>query len=217
MKKFFGILAVFFLTLISMPALAGNSGKWIARFRLISVSPDDSSDAIANTGSKVDVDSDVVPEVDLTYMLNEHWGIEIIAATSKHDLSAKGGSLNGANIGSVKVLPPTVTVNYHFTLKDRYHPYVGVGFNYTSFYNYDLSGDLANLGVTHISFDSSTGIAGQLGIDIDLKDNWLINFDIKYIDISTDATIITANGDVLDRVSVDINPWVIGFGVGYRF
>ncbi len=217
MKKFCVAMVLMIMAIFSFSAYAGNGGKWIARFRLISVSPDDSSDAIGNTGSKVDVDSDFVPEFDITYMLNEHWGLELIAATSEHDLSAKGGDLNGADLGSVKVLPPTLTLNYHFTLAEKYHPYLGIGFNYTSFYNYDLSNDLASLGVTHISYDTSTGIAGQVGIDIDLKDNWLLNFDVKYIDISTTATIILNNGEVLDSVDVDINPWVIGFGVGYRF
>jgi len=219
MKKFGFVLFLlaFVSTLNVFAGCAACDGRWILRFRIISVSPDDSSSTIADTGTGVAVDSDVVPEFDVTYMMTEHWGLELIAGTSKHDLSGKDGSLAGADMGSIKVLPPTLTLNYHFTVGEKFHPYVGAGINYTTFYNYDLSGDLASLGVKHISFDSSTGLAGQVGLDIDLKNGWLMNFDVKYIDMSTDAKIILDSGEVLDTVSVDINPWVLGFGFGYRF
>ena len=219
MKKigFVVFLLVFVSALNVFAGCATCDGRWILRFRILSVSPDESSSTIGNTGTGVAIDSDVIPEFDVTYMLTEHWGLELIAGTSKHDLSGKNGSLAGADMGSVKVLPPTLTLNYHFNVGEKFQPYVGVGINYTTFYDYDLSNDLASLDVKHISYDSSTGLAGQVGMDINLKDGWLINFDVKYIDMSTDAKIILKNGDVLDTVSVDVNPWVFGVGVGYRF
>ena len=50
------------------------------------------------------------------------------------------------------------------------------------------------------------------GVDYAIDKNWLINVDVKYIWISTD---VSAAGSKL--TTLDINPWVVGLGVGYRF
>lgn len=211
-------LAVFavVLAVAGSPVLAQDY-HWVARARVISVSPDDSSGTIADTGTGVSVDSAVVPEVDLSYMFNPQWGVEVIAATSQHDLATSGGAIGGLDAGSVWVLPPTVTLQYHPQVTGSLHPYLGVGVNYTLFYSYDLSSDLESAGLSDVDLDDSFGLAGQLGVDIDINERWLFNADVKYIDISTDADLKLASGGVLDTVSVDINPWVFGVGVGYRF
>ena len=187
------------------------------RARLINVSPNDDSSQILDTGTSVAVDDAFVPEVDLTYMFNKKWGLEVIAATSPHDLSTENGALAGADAGEVWVLPPTFTLQYHSGWGEAIDFYAGVGLNYTLFYSYDLSDDLAGLGVTDIDFDSSIGLAGNLGVDFKLSDKWVFNIDIKYINITTDATLELPNDAVLAEVDVDINPIVAGIGVGYRF
>ena len=212
---FVSVLAGFALVTATGPAMAG---EWELRFRMVSVSPNDDSDEIGGTGSTVDVDSDIVPEVDVTYMFNERWGLELIAATSSHNLRASGGTLAGANLGEVAVLPPTLTAQYHFGRDKKADFYLGLGINSTIFYNYDLSSDLATMGVETIKFDSSWGLAAQGGIDIGFgSSKWVWNIDVKYIQISTDADIRLVGGGSLDIVGVDIDPWVFGTGVGYRF
>ncbi len=204
------------LLLLVLPSMATAQG-WIVRARGISVSPNDSSDTITGTGTEVTVDSDVVPELDFTYMLNPTWGLELILATSNHDLATSGGALGGLDAGDVWALPPTLTLQYHFPTSGRVHPYVGAGLNFTLFYDYSLSDDLRAAGVSDIEFDDSIGIAGQVGLDVDFGTNWLLNFDAKYVTISTDAELKLAGGGSLDTVGVDIDPWVIGVGIGYRF
>jgi outer membrane protein len=44
----------------------------------------------------------------------------------------------------------------------------------------------------------------------------MLNFDVKYITISTDASL-KVGSDTLDKIAVDIDPWVYGIGIGYRF
>ena len=56
----------------------------------------------------------------------------------------------------------------------------------------------------------------QAGVDIDLDDRWFFNFDIKYVAISVDATISTAATALSRTTELDINPVIIGFGVGYK-
>ena len=76
--------------------------------------------------------------------------------------------------------------------------------------------DLAGLGVTDINFSNSFGLAGDIGLSVNLGKSFHINGDIKYIQIQTDADI-KVGSDTLDKVKTDINPWVFGLGVGFRF
>jgi outer membrane protein len=116
----------------------------------------------------------------------------------------------------VSILPPTVVLQFHPFPGGLFDFYIGAGVNYTNFYDYDLSGDLADVGVTDIDFDSSFGLAGDVGLNIWLGNHFNINGDIKYVQISTDAKI-KVDGGLLDTVTVDINPWIFGVGVGWRF
>ena len=212
MKKALGFMFVISCGLMSM----AQDGGLLFRVRLIDVAPNDDSSEILDTGTQVAVDSAAVPELDLTFMLNKSWGLEIIAATSPHDLSTVNGALGGADAGEVWVLPPTLTLQYH-SGGESVDFYAGIGINYTLFYNYDISDDLLGLGVDDVDFDNSFGFAGNMGIDFKLKGNWVFNIDLKYIDMATDAEILLVGGGVLDTVDVDINPFVGGIGIGYRF
>jgi outer membrane protein len=209
------VLALLFAVLL-VPAVT-ESADWIARLRAISISPNDSSSTILDTGTAVTVDSKATVEVDITMMLSDTWGLELIAATAAHDLATSGGDLGGVSAGEVSVLPPTLTLQYFFATDSGLHPYAGVGVNFTLFYDYELSDALAGVGATDVDFDNSFGLAGDLGLDIDLGEKWLLNFDLKYIMIDTDATIKVAGGGSLDTVQVDIDPWVYGIGIGLRF
>jgi outer membrane protein len=206
---------VLFAVFVIAGASAADAQSWVLRARGISIDPDASSSTIGDTGTSVDVDSATTLEVDLTRKFNKFFGLELIAATAKHDIDAVGGALAGASAGSVKVLPPTLTFQWFILGEGMFSPYIGAGINYTYFYDYSLSDDLAGAGVTDIDFDDSMGFAGNIGLDINLG-NLIINGDIKYIQIDTDATRMTATGP-LATISVDVNPWVFGVGVGYRF
>jgi len=203
------------IAMLAMP-LAADAGDWILRARVINVDPNESSDEIGDFGSTVAVDSATTLEVDVTWMFVKNFGVEVIAATTGHDLTAAGGALDGASLGSVKVLPPTATLQWHPFPGGLLDFYIGAGLNFTLFYNYDLSDDLAGLGVTDIKFSNSTGLAGNIGLSVNLGSHFHINGDIKYIQIGTDADIKVGD-DTLDSVKVDIDPWVFGLGVGYRF
>lgn len=203
------------LMLLVLPAVSQAQDNWILRVRGISISPNDSSSEILDTGTEVTVDSKTTFEVDLTYMFSDNVGLEVIAATARHDLATAGGALGGADAGSVKVLPPTVTLQYFFG-GETIRPYIGAGVNFTYFYSYNLSEDLAGLGITDVEFSNSFGFAGNFGIDFSLGGSWLLNLDAKYIMISTDADLMVG-GDVLDTIDVDVDPWVYGVGIGYRF
>jgi len=57
------------------------------------------------------------------------------------------------------------------------------------------------------------GPALQAGIDYNLQDKWLLNVDVKKIWFSTDVNAVG-----LGKIdNLDVDPWVVSFGVGKKF
>ncbi len=203
--------ALALLAASAQPAYA-EAGDWIIRARAIMVAPNEDTDPVL--GSELGLNNSVMPEVDFTYMWTKNIGTELILATTKHKISHPAGKL-----GSTWVLPPTLTLQYHFAPDAKIRPYVGAGVNYTIFYSEKTTPTLtAALGAasTGLSLKSSFGYAVQAGVDVDLNDKMFVNLDVKYIDMTTKAGI-SANGAPAARLGVDINPLVVGVGVGWRF
>lgn len=201
---------------------AAEDNPWMVRGRVIGVLPSESADlSVAGTalGGDVKISNEYVPELDITYFFNKNIAAELILATTQHNVKATNVSaVGGANVdlGDVWVLPPTLTVQYHFTEMGQFKPYVGAGVNATLFYNED-EGPVAD----SIDYDSSVGPALQVGFDYDLDGQpggWAFNADVKKIWINTKATVdfTTALGATV-KADVDINPIVAGVGFGYKF
>lgn len=202
-----------------------EQGDWVVRARGIVIHPNDDSGLISLNGTPVsntgvNVDTNVVPELDVTYMFLRNWGVELIAGTSIHTVNSEGSGLglpNGFDLFDTWVLPPTVTLQYHFLPDGKIRPYVGIGANYTKFFAANATSALEKTlkGPVGVNLDSSWGWAAQGGVDISLKGNWFINLDLKYIDMSTTAYLKTPIGNL--SVDVDVDPVVFGAGIGYRF
>ncbi|WP_431121921.1 OmpW/AlkL family protein [Flagellimonas flava] len=187
-----------------------DTSKWQFRLRGIVVTPDESAD-IETIGGDASISTAVVPEFDISYFFNENWSLELILATTKHDVEAVGTAAGDLDLGHVWLLPPTLTGQYHFTGGD-FVPYVGAGLNLTLFYGVD-EGPVAD----DVDYDTSIGYALQGGFDYMLNDKWFLNLDVKKLFLNTDATVnaTTALGATVGA-DVDINPWIIGFGVGVK-
>lgn len=184
--------------------------KWQVRFRMIGVFPNESA-TIQTIGGDVDIAPSYVPELDFTYFFSENWSAELILGTTNHDVKAIQTAAGEIDLGDVWLLPPTLTLQYHFAT-EGFRPYIGTGLNYTIFYGVDSGA------VDDVEYDNSVGFAFQGGFDFDLDDKWFLNLDAKYILLSTDATVdaTTALGATVGA-DVDINPLVIGLGVGMKF
>lgn len=181
---------------------ADGDSPWMVRARAIAVVPDESA-SVSPIGGSVDIDDDYVPELDISYFFTDNIAAELVLATANHDVSS---SVVGS-LGDVALLPPTLTLQYHFAPKRTFSPYVGAGVNYTFFYKEHGAAGLP------IDYDDSFGWALQAGADFWINEEWSINVDIKKIFLSTDVSI--AGGAV--TADVDIDPWIFGLGVGYRF
>lgn len=199
MKK--SLLAVLALAAISSAAFA-DQGDILARLRAINVSPNVSTDSTLSA-LHTDVSSETVPELDFTYMFTNNIGAELILGTSRHTVSTSLG-----DVGKISVLPPTVTVQYHFAPQATVRPYIGAGINYTRFYDNGLKVGASPLDVDKNSF----GPALQIGSDVAVSKNLFINFDVKKLWIKTDVSMA---GTKLGTLKID--PLVYGIGIGTKF
>ncbi|MCC2979510.1 MULTISPECIES: OmpW/AlkL family protein [unclassified Sphingomonas] len=204
---------------IASPAQAQvEAGDVLVRARAIVVSPTEKAGPVKPgfpTGS-VSVSDSVAPEIDFTYMWTDHIGTELILGTTKHDIGGRGALSPLGNLASTWVLPPTLTLQYHFAPKAKVRPYVGAGVNYTIFYSADASRSLESaIGKTNVKLKDSFGYALQAGVDVDLTKRVFLNLDVKYIDIDTAARLTT--GGAVNRVSVSVDPIVPSIGLGMRF
>ena len=224
MKSLFCAALMATSTLIGTAAYAEDN-PWMIRGRVLGVLPDESADlSVAGTplAGSVDIGDQYVPELDISYFFNKNVAVELILAVTPHDVDAVNVTVPGAltdatiDLGDVWLLPPTVTLQYHFDTGTQFKPYVGAGINATLFFNED-AGSVAD----GIDYDPSIGGALQVGFDYDLDGQpggWAVNADVKKIWINTDVTVdfTTALGATVDA-GVDINPTVVGLGFGYKF
>ena len=216
--KFVVAASVLALAMATPAAAQVEAGDVLVRARAILVSPTEESGPVTPgfpTGS-VGVSDRAAPELDFTYMVTDHIGAELILATTKHDIAGRGALSGLGDVASTRVLPPTLTLQYHFAPKSHVRPYVGAGINYTTFFSEDANGSLeAAVGKTDVHLKDSFGYALQAGIDVDLTPRVFLNLDVKYIDIDTTARLTT--GGAVNRVAVSIDPIVPAIGIGVRF
>ncbi|PZN92774.1 MAG: hypothetical protein DCF31_14970 [Alphaproteobacteria bacterium] len=204
-------------TVIATPA-AAKQGDVLVRLRAIMVSPNESSGSVLPSfpGAGVSINDAYAPELDFTYMATDHLGLELVLATDKHTISGTGTLAGVGKLASTWVLPPTLTLQYHFLPAGHVRPYVGAGINYTIFYSKNASAALEGaVGPTDVSLKSSFGYAVQAGVDVDISEKFFLNLDLKYIDMTTRAKL--TSGALVNQVAVDINPFVFGVGLGMRF
>ena len=218
-------LGMALLALANMSAIAApvayEAGDWLVRGRVINVNPNADSGTLAingvDQGTKgVDVDADTVPELDITYMLSANWGVELILGYSQHTVTGEQSWVSLGDVIETKVLPPTLTLQYHFMPDASIRPYVGAGLNYTYFFDEKVVGEVLPAANAKVKLDSSFGFAVQAGVDIALDDQWFVNLDVKYIDIDTTATFTnSAVGGA--QIDANIDPLVWGIGIGRKF
>ena len=156
------------------------------------------------------------------YMFSNKWGVELLAATPfEHDADGTG-ALSAYDIGEAKQLPPTLSAIYHFDVVEKLQPYVGIGINYTIFFDEEVTSEadalFATLGLTggDLELEDSIGLSVQVGTDYHLNDNLSLNASVRWIDIETEAEITFDSGDKVSA-DVSIDPIVYTVAFGYKF
>ncbi|MGD9656068.1 MAG: OmpW family outer membrane protein [Methylocystis sp.] len=194
-------------------------------------------------GASTNTSTSIIPMLDAAYFLTKNWAIEAICCVAPHHIQGTGTI--ASDFARTWVFPPSVMLQYHATNFGAFQPYVGVGVNFTTFWNTRVNNDvwgipvapgstLAGLGIPAVlsTFQYATvapswGVVGQVGVDYMLNEHWGLNVDFKYIGLHpmVHSTVISfapqapAVGAIFIpvKVSLPINPVVISAGLTYRF
>ena len=229
MKKTLLALAV---AAVLVPSLAmAEAGDIVVRVRATHISADESSSLGATTtanlgGATADtlygsrtaelrVDSNTIPEIDFSYYITKNIAAELILAVgTRHDVKTTADAAYHPDLGSVNLLPPTLTAQWHFNPDQTFDPYVGAGVSYVRAMDNSLSWN----GAVPIRISrNSFGPAIQAGFDYNLENKWLLNFDVKKIwfDTKVEANAAGTTWTKIDQLDVD--PWVVSVGFGRKF
>lgn len=239
MKKTLLVLA---LAAAFAPVLAqAEAGDIVVRLRATNINPNESSKLgqqtdktygagtanllYGNAKANLQVDSNTIPELDISYYVTKNIAAELILALgTKHDVntSSIGAGMTSKKLGSVNLLPPTLTGQWHFMPDQTFDPYVGAGISYVRALETGLTASTIG-GGRPIRIDKSNwGGALQAGFDVNLTDKWLVNFDVKKIWVDTTVKIDTqglagtaAGYKKIDKLNID--PLVLSIGIGKKF
>lgn len=193
-------------------ASAHQAGDFFMRAGTATVRPTEGSQDVMGLGS-FSVDNNTQLGLTFTYMATDNIGIELLAATP---FQHKVGLAATGNLAKVKQLPPTLMAQWYFLdSNSKARPYVGAGINYTTFFGEKFNQTGEDAGLSDLSVKDSWGLAGQVGLDYQVDQDWLINASVWYMDIDTEVKF-KANGEE-QNIKTRIDPWVFFFGVGYRF
>ena len=200
-------------------AYAESDIPLMIRVRGLGVMTDVDSDPIHPTlEGEADVDHSVGVEIDFTYFFTDNIASELVLGVAQHNVEAKNtniGTVLGTDqtdfeLGDVWLIPPTLLLQYHFMPDAKIRPYFGAGINYTIFFEED-----EGLFVNDTSYDNSFGYAFQAGMDIGITENFAFNIDLKKLFLETEAEVKALGGTF--KTDVDIDPWLLGAGIAYRF
>lgn len=194
-------------------------------------------------GASTNTSTSIIPMLDAAYFLTKNWAIEAICCVTPHHIQGTGTI--ASDFARAWLFPPSVMLQYHATNFGAFQPYLGVGVNFTTFWNTRVNNDvwgipmapgsaLANLGIPAVlatfqyaTVSPSWGVVGQAGVDYMLNEHWGLNVDFKYVGLHpmVHSTVVAFApqapfvGAIFlpVKVSLPINPVVISAGLTYRF
>lgn len=232
------LCSLMFASLVTSIGAHAEQGDWVVRLRTTSVNPNEKSDlgkyvnshvapgAMSN-GAGLKLDSNTIPALDISYYWTKHIATELILALgSKHNVAVSkepGGVVPNQKLGSIDALPPILTVQWHFNPDQTLDPYLGAGINATFMLDRTLTlhqSSVPALQGSKIRIErDSFGPALQAGLDVNLKDGWLLNADVKYVWMESDVQLRNPlAGNRWTKIdALEVNPWVISLGIGRRF
>jgi len=188
-------------------------GSWLVRGNLSVVDPGNDSDEVSGfSRSGVQFEPSGTLSLSGSYFVNDYVGLELATALPSETQLRGNGRMRGLGIdqmADVTVLPATFSVQLHIPNPTPLTPYLGVGVNYTHFYEED-----SRINGLDVKVDDAWGLAGKIGLDANLGAGLLLGANVQYINMTTTAKF---SGVIDDNVDMQVDPWIYSVGLGYRF
>lgn len=133
--------------------VAGES-PWLVRGGISNIVPTSNPGDIQP--GTIDIDSNAGLTFNVAYFFTPNLAVDVLGGLPfEHDIK-----LNSSKVGSTKQLPPIVTLQYHFAPDEQIRPFVGIGLNYTYFYDEKMDNG------AKLELSDSWGVAFQVGLDV---------------------------------------------------
>ena len=157
--------------------------------------------------------------------LNSHLDLELaFGMPPKTKTIGKGpatvGSVpyNNVEIATAKWLAPSMLIDYNFFSEGTaLRPYIGVGVNYTTFYDRKVTsgGEQVVGGPTRLSLTSSVGPIATVGLKYQPRTHWSVNVSYSISQVDTDLKTDTLGEIHTSRVH--FGPQALVVAAGYSF
>jgi outer membrane protein len=207
----------------AQPLPGFSAGDTVVRLAATGIMPLAASSHIDGIGGSVDVTSTAAPEADISYFVTDNISVQLIATSTRHEVSANNTALTGLlgskiDLASTYVLPPAVVAQWNFFPHAALDPYVGAGIDFL--FPFDTQPNklaLPGVGqvVQKVGLSNAVGPTFDVGINYNISGPWYVNIDYKQILDRVDARVHTALG--LVKANVDLDPAVLSAGIAYRF
>jgi outer membrane protein len=201
--------------LYKAPPVENVWNPWMIRGRALAVVTRNSGIVDQVPGSGLSTSDTIVPELDISYFFSPNIAVELILGVTRHRVTGTD-AIAGLDVGKAWLLPPTLTLQYHFTNFGAFKPYVGAGVNYTLFFDQKAAGAAAGVGVTESRLHSAAAPVVQFGFDYMIDQHWGWNVDVKKLWLRPSWSG-TLNGTTPITGKVNLDPWLIGTGITYKF
>ncbi|MCL2307893.1 MAG: outer membrane beta-barrel protein [Proteobacteria bacterium] len=214
MKALASALAIAALALGATGVAQAADSKFLVKVGIAGVVPKSNNGKLDTPLGVFDTDvrNSVRPSITLEYLITPNIGVEVLGAWPfRNDIKFNKGV---GKIGSVDVLPPTVSVKYHFMPDSVASPFVGLGLNYTFMYRAKTAGAIAG---TNLQVKNSFGLAATAGVDFNINKNWVVGVDVRWIQMRNKVNLGIDDVGYFKLGKVKVDPWVLGAAVGYRF
>ena len=200
--------AISIVLIAPQATVAKDAGDLLVRVRGVSFLTDTSGTTDVLGGSARTSDA-FIPELDFSYFITKNIALELILATTEHSVEVKSSTAGDLDLGTVRFIPPVLSLQYHFMPDQVFSPYVGAGISYLI-----VADHKTGRSVNDVSYSNEFGYALQVGVDYRVNDLWSVNLDVKKVFVDTD---IHVNNGTIRADGTDLDPWVVGLGIGYKF
>lgn len=161
------------------------------------------SDALDDAPGKTGFDGGGMPTLSGSWYATDNFAVELWGAADKSEQRMR---VNDANVGSIKQQPVALSGQYHFGSPGQaIRPYVGLGYYESNVSDEKLNGQ-------HIGMSTPKGAIASAGADFNINERWFTRADARYMKGDSD---IKSGGVKIGEAQLD--PWVVGVGVGARF
>ena len=216
------------LAAAALPALAEDYDNTV-RLGMFIVTYDakapDVSGPFTPTGLNLKVDTIYTPYLAYIRHLNQNFELQFAFGVPPTTKSigvgpAKVGSVpfDGQEVSTTKWFSPSLLLDYTFFPSTTFfRPYLGVGVNFTKFYDNTATaaGNAANGGPTSISLTNCWSPAATVGFKLTFDPHWHAIASYSYANIRSDYTSNTDG--IIRTTNIKFNPAAFVVAAGYSF